>query len=148
MRIFRRAAILFVLFLILVIIAADAGFIGSVLGWLYDFPYGDKVGHFILMGTLSLLVSLGYTNARVRFLPFKPLVSNLIIGGLVSAEELSQALFPGRSASFFDLLASLAGIFLMGELGAWLTGRRSRKSSAPSASSASSEPENTKGVSF
>ncbi len=130
----RRAAILFALFLVLVIVLANTGQVGAVFGWLYAFPYGDKAGHFLLMGMLSLLVSLGFPTGRVSILSLKQLKSSLVIALVVTLEEISQAFFPERSASAFDLTASLAGIFLFGEAGAWLRQRVFRKNQSPDAS--------------
>jgi hypothetical protein len=51
------AAVLFALFILLVIILADMGQLG-VFGFLNRIPYGDKVGHFLLYGILTLLIDL------------------------------------------------------------------------------------------
>jgi hypothetical protein len=145
---FRRVALLFGLLLVLLVILANLGLAGPLFGWLYGFPNGDKVAHFLLMGTLSLLASLGFPPRRVNLLSklpqllqlplrpmrpqllLRPLQSCLIIAGLVTLEELSQALFPGRSASVLDLAASLAGVFLLGEAGALLRKRLTVKAAS------------------
>jgi polysaccharide biosynthesis protein VpsQ len=51
------AAILFALFVLLVIILADMGQLG-VFGFIDRIPYSDKVGHFLLYGILALLIDL------------------------------------------------------------------------------------------
>jgi polysaccharide biosynthesis protein VpsQ len=116
----RGLALLFGLFLILVVILADQGQVKAVFGFLYNFPYGDKVGHFGLYGILAFLLSLSFLPVRVRVLALKPLRSSLILAGIVTLEEISQAFFPTRRADPLDLAASLAGIFLLSELGAIL----------------------------
>lgn len=120
MKIIRLAVLLFALFLLLVIVLANTGKVGEVFGWVYFFPYGDKVAHFLLWGTLALLVSLGFSTSRVQILTRKVLKSNLIVCIPPLIEEISQIFFPGRSASLIDLAAGLAGIFILGEVGAWL----------------------------
>lgn len=119
MKIFRPLAILFALLLVLLVLIADQGLAGILFGRLYDFPNGDKVAHFSLYGLLALLVSLGFPARRLPA-QYGPLISCLVLAVPVTIEEFSQAFFPGRSASLLDLAASLSGIVLLGELGAWL----------------------------
>lgn len=123
MKFFRPAAIGFALLLVALVILANLGVAGEWFGFLYNFPNGDKIAHFLLMGTLSLLLSLGFPTARVRIFSLPLLKSSLIFAGVVALEELSQSLFPNRSASLLDLAASIAGILVMGELGALLKHR-------------------------
>lgn len=53
----KRWAVAFGIMIIAIIVLADRGQLGF-LGRLYDFPNGDKVGHFVLFGLLTLLVNL------------------------------------------------------------------------------------------
>ena len=103
---------------------AFAGFIGAVvlladtrhLGFLYavyEFPYGDKAGHVLLYGVLTLLADL----ALFELLPGRErrrvaLACGVSVALLASLEELSQLWFPSRTPSWFDLLASYAGVGL------------------------------------
>lgn len=67
----------------------------------------DKVGHFLMLGTLSLL-AVGFFG-RARWLR---VVTAL---GLLSAlEEASQAWFPARTVDAWDLAANLLGILTGG----------------------------------
>jgi VanZ family protein len=67
----------------------------------------DKVGHFLLLGTLSLL-AVGFFG-RARWLRV------VLVLALVSAlEEASQAWFPARTLDAGDLAANLLGIALGG----------------------------------
>jgi hypothetical protein len=116
----RWLAFLFAIFIVLVILLADLGWIGRVFGWLYNYPNGDKVGHFVLMGILALLASLGFPTARVRLRFINFLKSSLIIAVLAMLEEFSQMFFPNRTASLLDLAASLTGVLMLGELGAMI----------------------------
>src|SRR4249919_489732 len=93
-----------------VIAAADTGRLGP-LQVVYSFQYGDKAGHFVMLGTLALLVDL----ALLQLLPgSKPqalvLAASSVIAALISLEELSQLWVPTRNPDWFDLLASYAGI--------------------------------------
>ncbi len=106
----KRWAIFFGLFLVVIVVLADTQHLGD-LGSVYDFPYGDKVGHFILFGLLSLVVNLSVFEARPSS-DFERLavITSLIIALLIGLEEISQSWFPTRTADVFDWLASCAGV--------------------------------------
>ena len=115
----KRWAIFFGLFIVLVIILADTGHLGA-LGEVYDFPGGDKVGHFVLFGLLSFVIHLSVFEARpLASLADKnrlALITSLMIALFVGLEEYSQRFFPVRSPDIFDFLASGVGIVCF----AWL----------------------------
>jgi hypothetical protein len=46
-------ALVFSVFILAVIVGADMGTLLHAIRALYDFPNGDKVGHFVLFGLLS-----------------------------------------------------------------------------------------------
>lgn len=102
--------ILFALFIILIIVLADAGKLG-ILGIVYRIPYADKVGHFVLYGILALLVNLtlfrsikGQDQKRIT------VITGLILAVLIGLEEFSQRSFPNRTFSLGDLTASYLGV--------------------------------------
>ena len=115
----KRWAIFFGLFIIAVIILADTNHMGF-LGRVYDFPNGDKVGHFVLYGLLSLVVNLSVFEARPTS-DFKRLavITSLILALLIGLEEYSQRFFPTRTSDWIDLTASYLGVALF----AWLAVR-------------------------
>ncbi|MFZ5855945.1 MAG: VanZ family protein [Chloroflexota bacterium] len=113
----------FALFIILVIVLADIDRLG-VLEVLYRFPYGDKVGHFILYGILTLLVNLtALRSSRFSDPKRAALTATLILALLVAAEEFSQRYFANRTFSISDLLFGYAGMLL----GMWLAWKIDRK---------------------
>ncbi|WP_256871047.1 VanZ family protein [Shewanella sp. Scap07] len=71
-------------------------------------PYGDKIGHFVLFGTLSLLLNLSL-SMRV-FRPLKCYWGTLLVAVFVVVEEGSQALIPSRTFDLADLLADAGGL--------------------------------------
>ena len=104
------AASLMALFIVAVILLADTASLG-ILRRISSFPYGDKVGHFVLYGLLSLLLSL----AILRLMPQQPakrlvVLTSFALGLMIAAEELSQVWLPSRSADWLDLVASFAGV--------------------------------------
>jgi VanZ family protein len=110
---------LFVIVLILIVIAANLGLAPSLFAFLTHIPYGDKVGHFVLMGTLSLLVNLSLRADRVQIGPLVPLKGSLIVLAIVTVEEFSQLFLRFRGFSLIDLGFDYAGILACGKLAAF-----------------------------
>ena len=103
-------AILFALFILLVIVLADMDGLGF-LRFINRIPFGDKIGHFVLYGILTFLVDL----ALFRSLPLlnrRLLVLRvaLILALLIGLEEFSQQYFPNRSFDLVDLAFSYLGV--------------------------------------
>jgi VanZ family protein len=104
-------AILFAFLVLLIIVLADMGALPHYLQILKDLPYGDKAGHFILYGILTLLVDL----ALFRSIPLQSpkriaVMSGLILAVLIGLEEFSQQYFANRTSSLTDLIASYLGV--------------------------------------
>jgi VanZ family protein len=102
--------ILFALFIILIIVLADLGRLG-ILQTVNRIPFGDKAGHFILYGILTLLINL----TLFRSVPFQSrkgvaVISGLILVLLIGLEEFSQRNFSSRTFSLGDLTASYLGV--------------------------------------
>ena len=111
---------LFTLFILAIVIAANTGRFPSLLKSFYDFPGGDKAGHFILFGILSFLLD---KSALILFPKRNParliLTVSLLLSIVIGLEEWSQSLFPTRTMSFIDLLASYAGVLVFALLAYW-----------------------------
>jgi hypothetical protein len=117
---FRGLALVFALLLALIILSRDLNLISDVFALLYAIPFADKFGHFILFGLLSLFVALGFPTGRVRLWLLPILKSSLVIIVLVTIEEITQIPLANRSFSVYDLTADFAGVYLFGEIGAYL----------------------------
>ena len=114
-------ALLFLLFILLVIVAADRGILPAPIHALYNFPNGDKAGHFLLYGILAFLLASAFPRAvHVGRLPI-PLVM-LAVLVFAAAEEYSQRFFSTRTSDIVDLTFSCLGI--LG--GTWLAWRRKK----------------------
>ncbi len=120
----RWFTILFILLLAAIVFAADSGKVPGFLAGLYDFPNGDKAGHFVLMGLLSLLVNLTVLSGPGRRTLRRAVTASLVVSGVVAIEEFSQHFFPGRNSSWVDLASSLAGIIVFGGLAWFLVERK------------------------
>lgn len=103
--------LLFALFIALIIILADLGQLG-LLGVINSIPYGDKAGHFILYGILTLLLDL--TLLRSKRFTLRPnllvLRVALILALLIGIEEYSQQFFAKRTYDLVDLIFSYLGV--------------------------------------
>lgn len=109
--IMKWLAILFTLFIILVIVLADAGVLARYVGFVYEFPWGDKAGHFILYGILALLLNLALFRSRSepsrrRF----AIKLGLFLALLIGLEEFSQQYFSHRTFDLLDLSFSYLGL--------------------------------------
>lgn len=97
----------------LIIVLANRGSLPAFVYSLYTFPFGDKVGHFLLMGSLALGLNLLFhkqpsqISARTLFTGSKI----ALIG--VTLEEISQLVFTTRSFSIIDLCFSYLGIIFV-----------------------------------
>ena len=109
--IMKYLTILFTLFIILIIVLADLGKLG-ILRILNQIPYGDKAGHFILYGILTLLLDL--TLLRSQHFTLRPsllvLRITLILSLIIGLEEYSQQFFAKRTFDLVDLAFSYLGV--------------------------------------
>jgi len=104
-------AILFALFILLIIVLADMGTLPQYLGFLKKIPFGDKVGHFLLYGILTLLIDLTLFRSLPNQSPKLIAVSSgLILALIIGVEEFSQQYFSNRTFDLIDLLASYLGV--------------------------------------
>lgn len=121
-------ALAFLIFLGLIIYFADTGTMPRAIYRLYAFPSGDKVGHFVLMGLLTLALNLALSGRRITLGGRRLLLGSIVAFLVVTIEELTQALFQTRSASLLDLSASYLGILCASLLSGLPQKRRNSKS--------------------
>ena len=113
----KYISILFLIFIIAIIVLADNGDLPHSIRAIYDFPNGDKLGHFILFGLLNFFITRAYFTS----FPAKPrtraaLSVGLILAVFIGFEEWTQRFFSNRTSDVFDLLASYAGVVTFGFL--------------------------------
>lgn len=108
-RIWRIFALGFLLFLLLVVVWADLDRMPGLFHALYDYPGGDKVGHFGLYGMFAFLGAQAWRRPlRLRWGAVPAGVLPAVL--LATLEETSQLFFATRSAEWMDLGAGLLGI--------------------------------------
>ncbi len=101
---------IFIGFLTVIVIGANQASLPDFLRSVYSFPGGDKAGHFLLMGTLSLLVNLSLGLRQVKFFSRRLLSGSLIVLVVVTLEEASQLWSTVRTFSLVDLGFDYMGI--------------------------------------
>ena len=111
----KIAALLFLLFVLAVVVAADRGVLAAPIRTLYDFPNGDKVGHFCIYGTLAFLLAAAFPRP-LRWGRLSIPIVILVLMVFIATEEYSQRFFVTRTADFIDLLCSWLGCLA----GSWL----------------------------
>ncbi len=129
MRISKRVyGLVYIAFIGLVIWLADIGSCQTICGPAKALPYGDKVGHFVLVGLLTAAVFFALSakclSVRVWSYAVQFSVAALAVTLFISLEELSQNWSPNRTADWADLFASYLGILTF-ELARSATGERS-----------------------
>lgn len=117
----KTFAYLFAFFILGIVILANTGNFPPGIKRLYDFPYGDKFGHFLLMGILGFALNWAALESRSDEKPVSVIWKvSLIFAFVVTLEEFSQQFFPRRTFSLLDLIFSYAGIACATLLAGWL----------------------------
>ncbi len=113
----KYIAILFFVFIIAVITLANLNQIPRLVKNIYDFPYGDKAGHFLLFGLLNFFAALSLIRALPKRDPKRVAVlTSLVLAFFIGAEEFSQKYFSSRTFDLLDLTASYIGLIVGGRL--------------------------------
>jgi VanZ family protein len=114
MRRAKVALMIYAGFLVALIVTADAGLGRRFWNLVQQIPLGDKAGHFILFGTLAVLVNWIMQAREFQVLGLRLLRGSVILMAIVFLEELSQLWFRTRTFDVYDLLADALGIFFFG----------------------------------
>lgn len=130
----KKACFLYSALLVTIVAAADRG--ALPLDLVARLPGGDKAGHFLVMGTLALLVNLAFAAGN----GFAVLKRCSLVAVVVTLEEISQVAFRYRHFEPADLAADLAGITVFGLLAAFLLARGRRAERRPRREARPSRP--------
>lgn len=114
-------AFLYIALLIMIVWLADHREYHHAFDLVRALSYGDKVGHFLLMGLLAFVVNLALKCKSWRIFDVRFLSGSVIVLIFVVIEELSQLFIRYRTFDWFDLLADGIGIFFFGRLAAYLS---------------------------
>ena len=125
-----KSARIKILLAVYIFILAGIIFIASqkgtrfLLNFVGNIPYGDKLGHFLLMGGFSFLLNLVLNARTFRLWKFSYLTGSLIVLIIVTTEEISQMFVAGRTFDWSDLVFDFLGIFIFGELAKFICRRK------------------------
>jgi VanZ family protein len=114
----------YIFVLAFIIFLADRKGTRYLLNFVGSIPYGDKLGHFLLMGGFSFLLNLVLNARTFRIWKFSYLLGSLIVLVIVTIEELSQMFVAGRTFDWSDLVFDFLGIFIFGELARYICRRK------------------------
>ena len=120
----RLLAVLFGAFIVFTIYAANTGLYHPGVALVRWLPYGDKIGHVTLWGTLTLLVNLAMPGRRIRVGRFAIPLGSAAMMVVVLVEESSQHWLDNRSLDPVDLVANIVGIGLATAVTASILRRR------------------------
>lgn len=101
----------FLLAMLVIFALANAGAMPDFLRALYDFPTGDRIGHFVLYGVLAYLLTAAFPARRIRAAAWSVPLGVVLALTLAALEELTQLFIPARSADWLDLLAGWLGVW-------------------------------------
>jgi VanZ family protein len=118
---------IFIVLLILIVIVANLGLSPQFFPFIYQIPWGDKLGHFILMGLLSFLLNMITNAPRIQVFSLDILKISLIVMIIVTIEEFSQLILKYRGFSPLDLIFDYTGIFIFGRFALILSDKQNTK---------------------
>lgn len=130
----KALTVIFLIFIIWIIYTANTGGSHGLFNLVAAIPFGDKLGHFLIFGVLTLGGNhfFSYRCFTLRGTSFTRQVNlykgSALVSVFVLIEEGSQAFMPTRTFDYFDLMADAAGIGLFSYLTYRVSIPRSAKS--------------------
>jgi len=109
-----------------IVVLADIRETQFLFNFIRRLPFGDKVGHFFLMGMFSFVVNLALSARTTGVWKLRYMLGSVIVLAIVTVEEFSQIFVRGRTFDAGDLAADAAGILLFGEAARLIVGRHSK----------------------
>jgi VanZ family protein len=106
----KRFIIFYALFLVVIIILADSGQEIFFFSTLAKIPWGDKIGHFFLMGVMAYLLTWVTHAERLTIHGKSVLKGPFWLAVIVTLEEISQIWIANRGFSLLDLGFDYLGI--------------------------------------
>ena len=108
---FRAVLFVFASFIIWIIYQKGTGADVAIIKVIEGVPNGDKLGHFILFGVLTLLSILASRFHRLKVYNKANIYSaSLVILVILTLEEFSQLFLDTRTFEWLDMSANTAGI--------------------------------------
>jgi len=130
------SAVIFFLFILYIIHLANSGN-SALFEFVRSIPYGDKIGHCVIFGTLTFFVVFASKFRFFRLGKLSVYYGTAAITLFVIAEEISQMFIPSRTFDWIDLSADFVGILSASTL-AYLSSRAMNRGTEQEASKFSS----------
>lgn len=102
-------ALVFFAFILWIIYLADTGS-AVLIALVSQVPYGDKFGHLLLYGVLTLLLNLALELRTLNLGRLRLYFGTFAVSLFAFFEELTQAWLPYRTLDGQDLIADAVGI--------------------------------------
>ncbi|WP_462250777.1 VanZ family protein [Ekhidna sp.] len=106
-------SILFFSFIVWMIIQADLDKSNPLMKLGRTVPFGDKIGHFILFGTMALLLNVAIKFKRIHVWRHEFYLGSIIVLCFATIEEFSQLAFQSRTFDIVDMIFDLIGIITL-----------------------------------
>ena len=116
---FKRRAVkalpsfLFFGFITYLIVSADTDQKNGLMRLADSIAYGDKLGHFLVYGTMALLLNRAMGYKRITIFSDSFSVGSLIVLAFAVLEEFSQLAFASRTFDLGDILFDVMGIAIL-----------------------------------
>lgn len=124
-RVFLGSAFLFFSFILWVLFMANTGQDMLLFEITRRIPFGDKLGHIMVFGCLTLMANLAFKGRVIQFKFGSVYWGALAVLAFVTFEELSQYFIATRTFDLLDYFANLVGILCF----SWLTREIIKKTS-------------------
>ena len=94
-------------------------------------PYGDKIGHACIFGTMAFLVTIASRFASWRLACVEVFYGTSLVFLFALVEEGSQYFMKTRNFDFYDALADFVGISIAALCLRFMQARQQRQASPP-----------------
>ena len=122
-------AVLFIGFIVWIIVDADLGAQNPFIQFANTIPYGDKIGHACIFGTMAFLVTIASRFASWRLASVEVFYGTSLVFLFALVEEGSQYFMKTRNFDFYDALADFVGICIAALCLRFMQARQQRQAS-------------------
>lgn len=136
----RIVTVLYLALLAGIVVLADSHQRHGLFDAVRSIPGGDKLGHFLLMGVLTLRRNESLNCRTLRVCGRALLLGSLVAFAAVTLEEFSQIFVPYRTFDPVDLFFDYGGIWAFGRLALYFKSSRSKALPAAHINSPGREP--------
>ena len=102
--------IAFFIFIIWIIYLANTGQSSIFFQLVAMLPWGDKIGHFVLFGLVTLGAIFISRYKQIHIFGYPVYIASIVVTCLVFIEEYSQLFIESRNFDYNDLTANILGI--------------------------------------